>query len=377
VKDGVFSVFASVLLSGLLIAAAPALATPRIVHSLDPVTGDTVSVPVYRRTFAVVVGIDRYANLNDGQQLMYCVRDAYGMARLLRERYAFDTVITLFNEKASRANILKVLLEDVGSQCSSEDAVLFFFAGHGITIPTSRYGPMGCLVPHDGSLVASRSYLNISMEEIKNEISRQLAARHVFYIVDACYSGLMTTRSVTTQSSRSVEFLRELTREDARQVLTAGTDKQPVLDGGPRGHSVFTGRVIEKLESVEDYITASELSSWISERVFQDAAARGHTQRPVGGTLWGMGDFVFVPTSRIDSTTLAAVTQEAPVRQSPLIADPAPSRPATASVSAPATGATRPAAASAAPSRPRPQAARRLFIGTPDAVLSLELESPR
>ena len=68
-----------------------------------------------------------------------------------------------------------------------------------------------------------------------------------------------------------------------------------MLDGGPGGHSVFTGRLIQALENVEDYITARELGQYLKKQVYADAAARGHTQRPVDGEIYGTGDFVFVP----------------------------------------------------------------------------------
>jgi len=68
------------------------------------------------------------------------------------------------------------------------------------------------------------------------------------------------------------------------------------LDGGPRGHSVFTGRFIEVLENTDDFITATEVSAIVKEKVFSDARARGHTQTPKHGELFGLGDYVFVPS---------------------------------------------------------------------------------
>jgi len=88
---------------------------------------------------------------------------------------------------------------------------------------------------------------------------------------------------------------KAITEEQVRQVLTAGSKGQTVLDDGPGGHSVFTGRFIEALENVEDYITARELGQQLKKRVYGDAAARGHTQRPVDGEIYGTGDFVFIP----------------------------------------------------------------------------------
>ena len=65
---------------------------------------------------------------------------------------------------------------------------------------------------------------------------------------------------------------------------------------GPRGHSVFTGRFIEVLENTDDFITATEVSAIVKERVFSDTRTKGHTQTPKYGELFGLGDYVFVPS---------------------------------------------------------------------------------
>ena len=69
-----------------------------------------------------------------------------------------------------------------------------------------------------------------------------------------------------------------------------------MLDGGPGGHSVFTGRFLEILDEADDFITAEEVSTQVKERVFSDARARGHTQTPKSGELFGLGDFIFMPS---------------------------------------------------------------------------------
>ncbi|MDP2806230.1 MAG: SUMF1/EgtB/PvdO family nonheme iron enzyme, partial [Gallionellaceae bacterium] len=85
-------------------------------------------------------------------------------------------------------------------------------------------------------------------------------------------------------------------KERVRQVLTAGGKNQEVLDGGNNGHSVFTGRLIELLENTGDFITANEIQAIIKEKVNGDARARNHNQTPSYGTLYGTGDFVFIPS---------------------------------------------------------------------------------
>jgi len=166
---------------------------------------------------------------------------------------------------------------------------------------------IGCyLVPFDGSI--GKLSTVITMDEIKNTISKIIPAKHVFYVFDACYSGLLTTRSVDNKSRRDLAYLKEITRERVRQVLTAGTKGQEVLDSGRNGHSVFTGRLIELLETRDDFVTANEIQAAIREKVSGDARARGHKQTPAYDAISGSGDYVFVPNSQNKLVNLSATS---------------------------------------------------------------------
>jgi len=257
--------------------------------------GESQKIQLYDYTAALIIGIDRYENLGPGQQLSYAVKDAKGMEKVLGESFQFDEIVTLYNEQATRAKVMRALY---GFRSLTPDGGVFvYFAGHGITIPgTFRGKDLGYLVPYDGSLDSTEMYKNISMQQVKSDICVSITAKHVFFVFDACFAGLMLdTRATLSKPSRDFSYLKAITDEQVRQVLTAGSKGETVLDGGPGGHSVFTGRLIQALENTEDYITAREIGQYLKKRVYGDAAARGHTQRPVDGEIYGTGDFVFVP----------------------------------------------------------------------------------
>jgi uncharacterized caspase-like protein len=269
----------------------------------DPVSGQQTEVKLYNKSYAVIIGIDQYQNLSFSEQLTYAVRDAKGVEEVLRKNFKFDKIITLYNKQATKDNILKVLMEDLPNEMTEEDSLFVFWAGHGNQEKT-RTGDLGYLIPYDGFKAKLQS--NISMNTLKEDISKKLAAKHVFYVMDACYGGLLTaTRGLEKQTKRDLAYLQEITREPVRQVLTAGGKDQEVLDGGPKGHSVFTGRLIEELENAGDFITANELQAKVKEKVFADANARNHKQTPGYGALYGVGDFVFIPSleRKVEDTT--------------------------------------------------------------------------
>lgn len=280
------------------------------------VAGEASAVHLYSQAYAVVIGIDRYENLPPGYDLSYAVGDARGVAETLESRFTSDSIITLYDEDATRDKILEILSAQLG-ETSEDDLVFIFWAGHAYTRETD-YGDLGYLIPYDGTFDESEmTAKNISMTAIKEDISKAIPARHVFFVVDACYSGLLLTRDVIEEEpTHNLAYLRAMTKENVRQVLAAGTADQTVLDGGPRGHSVFTGRFIEALEEASDFVTATEITAKISRQVFSDAATRGHEQTPKGGRLFGLGDYVFVPRNAAQAEQVAneaaAATPQAP-----------------------------------------------------------------
>jgi hypothetical protein len=281
----------------ILAGAVPLLAAETrglAVVAKDPATNQSGEVKLYNKSYAVIIGIDKYLNLPPDRQLQNAVKDAQGVQEVLTRHYRFDRIFTLYDQQATKDRILELLTEELPQGMSDQDSVFIFWAGHG-NQQKSKDGEMGYLIPYDGNPAKLRTV--VTMAEIRDTISKAIPAKHVFYVMDACYGGLMAaTRSVDSRPRRDLEYLKEITKERVRQVLTAGGKDQEVLDGGRKGHSVFTGRLIEALEAAGDFITANEIQAILKEKVFNDARSRNHTQTPGFGTLYGNGDFVFIPS---------------------------------------------------------------------------------
>jgi tetratricopeptide (TPR) repeat protein len=126
------------------------------------------------------------------------------------------------------------------------------------------------------------------------EASDLIAAKHIYFVMDSCYSGLALSRG-SGSFSRDRSYLEEITRRTAREILTAGGADQQVADDGPGGHSVFTWALLQGLDGQADLdgngvITASELGAYVSPIVSQFAK-----QTPTVGNLMGSegGEFLF------------------------------------------------------------------------------------
>ena len=100
-----------------------------------------------------------------------------------------------------------------------------FFAGHGVTID-GQHGQIGYLVPVDGDSQRLSSLLRW------DDLTRNadvIPAKHILFIMDACYSGLAMNRTVTPGTQR---FLSNMLQRFSRQVITAGKADEKVADGG-------------------------------------------------------------------------------------------------------------------------------------------------
>jgi len=249
----------------------------------------------YEKSWAIVIGIDDYAKW---PKLEYASHDAQAIADTLTGQFGFPAsqVITLKNQQATRNNILAAFHDRLADdRTGRNDRVFVFFAGHGATRQLASGRDLGYIIPVDSD---PREFASdaIAMTDIQN-IAESMQAKHVMFVMDACYSGLGLTRGGGASSA----FLRENARRSARQMLTAGGADQQVADAGPNGHSVFTWVLLQALAGKGDLngdglITGTELAAYVAP-----AVSAVSQQTPAFGSLPGSqgGEFVFqVPDSQ-------------------------------------------------------------------------------
>jgi hypothetical protein len=252
-------------------------------------------LPTYSgKSWAVVIGIDRY---QAAPRLSYAVADAKALAGVLRG-LKFE-VTEFYNERATRAALYRELFEQLSDRVAEQDRVLIFFAGHGETKQLRNGKQIGYLLPIDGNPV-TLAETGVSMSAIR-DLADALPARHVLFLIDACYGGVAGQRFRGIPKMTD-SYLREVTRERGRQLITAGGVHQQALEGPEWGHSVFTYYLLQGLEqgladlNDDGIIPASELYAYLDQRVFSAAVLKGYEQRP---ELWTMaaerGEFVFMP----------------------------------------------------------------------------------
>lgn len=241
----------------------------------------------YDESWAVVIGINDYLHV---PKLQFAVNDATAIRNLLINKFGFESqnVFALYDREATKNKILTLLGDELPFKLGENDRLFIYFAGHGET-----RNKMGYLLPVDCKMGRYRS-MAISMNELK-DILKEIKCKHVYLVLDACYSGMFFTTRALSITEAHPRYLYEITRRRARQALTAG-GKEPVSDSGFNDHSVFTGYVLKALESgIADYngdgiLAASEIASYVLPQVANLAQ-----QTPEYGQLPGSegGEFVF------------------------------------------------------------------------------------
>ena len=234
---------------------------------------------------ALIIGIDEYRGA--WPPLQNAVRDAKEVEVLLRQQFKFASIRTLYNTEATRSNILSTM-EGLAEQLGPDDNLLIYYSGHG---DRKEQFKAGYWVPVDADKQMSAQY--VANTEIISMIGG-MKARHVLVVADACFAGELVRGGVQPQPlNKNPSFYENESGRLSRKALTSGA-KEPVLDGGRDGHSIFAYYFLQALREIEgDYFDVSDVFARVRTGVGMNAR-----QMPMYNALYDTGDnggeFIFV-----------------------------------------------------------------------------------
>jgi len=246
-----------------------------------PVDSSTVGEGKY---YALVIGIDKYTG--DWPALTNATHDAAGMAQELGTDYRFDKVITLVDNDATRANILRQM-EWLADNVKKNDNVLIFYSGHG---DYKKNLNKGYWVPVDAKTESVVDF--ISNSDIQTFLGG-IPSKHTFLIADACFSGdIFRGMDEKVKKDDAQRYYEEVEHRASRQAMSSG-GLEPVMDGGRDGHSVFTYYLLKALkDNSASNFDAGQLYDEIKVPV-----ANNSDQTPIFNAIKNTGDeggeFVF------------------------------------------------------------------------------------
>lgn len=219
------------------------------------------------------IGINRYKYF---PELNNAVKDVKDFIILMAEQYdlEMDNLITLFDEEATRENIISRLDEFV-NLVGPEDKVLIYYSGHG---HLNRKTQKGYWIPYDAEVDHTAQYIrNSTIRGYFEDIN----SLHTLLISDSCFSGTLFLRG----ANRSASAMEEIERLRSRWALCSGRHDEEVYDGEPGKNSPFAKSIIEVLR---DNTSPAVNISKLADRVVELTRAN-YEQLPEGNPIYGVG----------------------------------------------------------------------------------------
>ena len=227
--------------------------------------------------WAVIVGVSEYANKGI-PPLTYADKDAEALAAFLQtpEGGSFDKdhMRILINRDATLANLRDGMI-DFLQQAIDKDLVVIYFAGHGAPDPTRPQNLYLLTYDSDPSRLGTTAF---PMWDIQTVITRQIQAKKVVVLSDACHSGGISvdvaTRGLDVTNSNPInQYLAELARaKDGMVVFTASAAGEVSQEFPELGHGVFTYYLLDGLKGTADtnndyIVTVNEMMGYVEEQV--------------------------------------------------------------------------------------------------------------
>jgi len=254
----------------------------------DPMKGLNVSKSKdisFGKYYALIVGVDKYSGT--WSPLQNAVNDAKAIEALMKSKYKFESIKALYDDAATRANIIKEF-EWLVDNVKPEDNVLIYYSGHG---DFKKNLNKGYWVPVDATTTSTTGF--ISNSDIQTYLSG-IQAKHTLLISDACFSGdIFRGNTVSVPFEESEKYYKEVNSLASRQAMTSG-GIEPVMDGGKDGHSVFAYYFLKTLtENQNKYFDAGQLYNKIKIPVINNSE-QSPKLAPIKDSGDEGGQFIFI-----------------------------------------------------------------------------------
>jgi Caspase domain len=204
----------SILLAAVILASGVATLLADSGRGVTTVPDATDSPLKVGRQFLVVIAIDKYSHW---MALHDPVKDAHEIRDILISRYCIDELRELYDGQATKANIIRLLVE-LQREVRPDDSVLIFYSGHG---HLDRKSDTGFWIPVNAGTDVYEQLNWLPHSQLKGLIS-QFAAKHVFVVSDSCFAGDLLSSTRSMPPVMDAGYFQEAYLRVSRQVLASG-----------------------------------------------------------------------------------------------------------------------------------------------------------
>jgi hypothetical protein len=291
--------------------SAPAAAVP----PPAPATA-TATLPAAdrgRRTYGLIVGVGKFRNLPEANQLEFADKDAADFHAFLVSPQGGALArehIVLLRQQEATSRAVKNAMREIVQNARAGDTVVFFAASHGLPNAMGKFDvvlhdtefPRKKAGPSSQSLdfTITNRETALADDDIQGFVS-QLALHDVrtVLVLDTCYSGKTfvaipgylpsRTRSLT-RHKKEVEYSASLSQEQlnefaqkaataraTRIVIVSASENEESMESPKSNGGLFTQTYIGALAKVRDYADAFDQAK---PSVIRSARTVGHSQTP-------------------------------------------------------------------------------------------------
>jgi hypothetical protein len=265
----------------LVMLAPPGHATVKIP------TGYGNEIELYANSYALLIGVSDYDNFPD----LPGVKEDIAAVKTSLEQQAFKVITVMNPSRDELDNAIEDFIASHGQDINNR--LLFYYAGHGFTLKTSRGRELGYILPKDTPLPENNKgqFKRTAVSMLEMEIyAKQMEAKHAMFMFDSCFSGSLFELSRAIPAAIS-----EKTARPVRQFITAGSADQEVPD-----KSIFRRQFVQGLDGEADmnndgFITGTELAQFLEDTV-TNYSRRSQTPQygKIRDPILDKGDFVFL-----------------------------------------------------------------------------------
>ena len=253
-------------------------------------TEDGEEIPLYKDSYALVIGNGDYSAKNGWKPLPGAVNDVKEVTAVL-ERHGFDVTLKTNVTTIEFNKAFSEFIHEAGKD--KDNRLLFYYAGHGHTTQSAIGEDLGYLVMLDTPSPEKTAAFDLYSTDVAKLVtdSKKIHAKHVLFMFDSRFSSTI----LNLKNQATSPHITDRTQNPVRQFITAGRADEPVPS-----RSVFKMAFLNLLERhVEEplpdgYLTGVELADYL----YRTVPALPDGQHPQHGKIYdsrlNTGDFVFV-----------------------------------------------------------------------------------
>jgi hypothetical protein len=225
------------------------------------------------KLFALIVGLEKYQDsAMHGTPMASAGAQLYDFLIERRDLFADVKIALLLNERATKANIVRVLTQEL-SAANQNDVVLIFMNAHGSHSPVEP-GKFN-FVPYDWDPKNPQSMLQLNDKKLFENIKSE----KVLFATGSCYSGGFL-QGLQARGEPAIDFLGEM---DGRFGMSAAKADEVSWNSPKYGMDIFGFYLIKGLrggagDSQGGKVTVKGLYDYLSREVAKETGGVQHPQ---------------------------------------------------------------------------------------------------